>query len=95
MVDENLPEWLAEQGDGSVSITLARGVEVDGVRVMEVRMREPTVDDQLLASAGTSDAAMREVTLVANLLDVPPDAVRKATLRDYGRLQEALGFLAG
>jgi hypothetical protein len=33
--------------------------------------------------------------LIANLADVPPAAIQDAKMKDYGRLQDALGFLNG
>lgn len=77
------PDYIAENPDGSVNITLKDG------RI--ILMREPTVADQL-ATKGTPE--QREIAMVANLCELAPDEVGKMTARNYKRLQQALlGFL--
>ena len=49
----------------------------------------------LAAEAGAKSSAMSEVALIANLAEVPPETIQNAKMRDYSRLQEALGFLNG
>lgn len=74
-------------------IELSRALEIDGTKVTKIRMREPTVADQLAASAIKGDAATQEITMIANLCDITPGDIKKLTLRDYKKLQEAfLGF---
>ncbi|WP_420023775.1 phage tail assembly protein [Cereibacter azotoformans] len=76
------PDFLTENPDGSVAITLRSG------RVLT--MREPTVGDQL-ATKGSNEE--REIALVGNLCTMAPDEVRSLSLRDYRRVQAALmGF---
>lgn len=88
------PDYLAENADGSVTISLRAGVSIDGARVRALTMREPTVDDQLTAEKVKGSPAEREVTLFANLCEVAPGDIRGMSMRDYGRLQEAYrGFL--
>ena len=91
----DLPDFMTENSDGSMKVDLVRGIEVDGNKRMALTLREPAVSDMLAAKAGGKDAASSEVTLIANLAEVPPEAIQSAKMRDYSRLQEALGFLNG
>lgn len=95
MIEQELPDFLTENTDGSIGVTLLRGVEVDGNKRMGLTLREPAVSDMLAAEAGSKSAAVSEVTLIANLAEVPPETIQNAKMRDYSRLQEALGFLNG
>lgn len=80
---------------GYVDIELSRPIEIDGVQVTTLRMREPTVGDQLLVGDMKNlTEATREVTFAANLCEVSPDDMKKLTLRDYRGVQKALmGFI--
>ena len=91
-----LPEFLAEGEDGSLIVTLARGIDVDGAKRTSLTLREPAVSDMLAADkAAKGQSAMSEVTLLANLAEVAPENIQSAKMRDYGRLQAALGFMNG
>lgn len=80
-------------GDGFVDVELARGLKVAGSTVTKVRMREPTVADQLAIDKITGDAA-KEMALLANLCELTPDDLKGLTLKDYRRLQQAFaGFI--
>lgn len=88
------PDWLNVNDNGSADITLSRPADIAGAKVSVVRMREPTVGDQEVASEMTGSDATREITVLANLCELAPDDIRKMPLRDYKRLQTAyLGFL--
>lgn len=88
------PDWLNFKDNGIVDITLSRPADIAGAKVSVVRMREPTVGDQELASEMTGSEATREITVLANLCELAPDDIRKLPMRDYKRLQTAyLGFL--
>lgn len=79
---------------GYVDIELSRPIEIDGVQVTTLRMREPTVADQLAVEDAKGSSAMKEVMLAANLCDVTPDDIKKLTLRDYEKVQRAFtGFI--
>lgn len=88
MADKKLPEYLQENDDGSFNITLRKPLQTNGASVGFLRMREPTVADQLAANKGSD--AERETSMVANLCSVTPAEIRSLTLRDYRRVQEAL-----
>jgi hypothetical protein len=81
--------------DGSVTVTLASGVDIAGARIKVLTLREPTVADQIAAQDSGKTSAAQEVALIANLAQIAPDEVKTMTLRDYRRVQEALvGFTA-
>lgn len=71
------------------TIELERGVEIAGARVMTLTMREPTVDDQIIAGETKGGSALQEVTLLANLCEVAPADIRRLAMRDYIKLQKA------
>ena len=76
-----------------VDIGLARSIDVDGVEIKVLRMREPTVQDQIDADAIKGSAAEQEVSLIANLCEVSPQDIKRLSLRDYRKLQQAyVGF---
>ena len=75
-------------------ITLTETIKIDGVIISELTLRRPKVRDRLAVERlGNSDAE-KEVALIANLADIPKDAVEDLDLADYAKIQEALqGFL--
>jgi hypothetical protein len=80
---------------GYVDIELSRPIEIDGAQVTALRMREPTVADQLILEDMKGSDAAKEVALVANLCEVTPDDIKRLTLRDYRKVQKAFsGFTA-
>ena len=83
------PDWLKVNDNGSADITLSRPADIAGAKISVVRMREPTVGDQEVASEMTGSDATREITAFANLCGLAPDDIRKLPMRDYGRLQRA------
>lgn len=83
------PEWLKELDDGSLEITLAKPLDVDGTKVAALVMREPTVADQLAASEAKGSDAAREITMFANLCEMSPADIQGMSLRNYGRVQKA------
>lgn len=86
------PEYLTETETG-VEITLNKPLDIDGAKVAVLSMREPTVNDQLVAEKIKGSDAEKEIAILSNLLTITPDDVRRLTLRDYKRVQEAyLGF---
>jgi hypothetical protein len=86
--ENTLPDYITE-GDGYAEITLMRPLDVDGTKVPVVRMREPTVQDQLTMEANKGSDAEKEIGLMANLCMMAPGDVKKMPLRDFKRLQVA------
>jgi hypothetical protein len=83
------PEYITE-GEGFVDIALSRPFDMQGTKVTSIRMREPTVADQLAADGKGSDAA-REIAMMANLAEISPEDIKRLPLKDYKRLQT--GFM--
>lgn len=80
---------------GFVDIALSRSIEIDGAKISTLRLREPTVADQLAADEYKGGDAAKEIFTMANLCQVAPNDLKKLTLRDYKKLQEAfLGFIS-
>lgn len=84
------PDYLKPAADGSfIDITLLRGIDVDGAKVTALRMREPTVADQETAVSMEGSNATMEIIYLANLCEITPDQIRKLSVRDFKRMQEA------
>lgn len=98
-MEKKLPEYLKLDSNGEedrITVSLLKGVKVDGERRQALTLREPSVGDNIAArDMANKDSAMSEVILIANLADVPAEAIQDAKMRDYSRLQEALDFLNG
>lgn len=86
---------MAEKNDkGYVDIDLARPMSIDGAQVKALRMREPTVADQLASEEMKGSDSAKEIAMLANLCEVSPDDIKRLTLKDYKKLQAAfLGFI--
>lgn len=81
-------EWLSE-GEGFTDVTLSRPLEIAGAPVTSLRMREPTVADQMASDAVKGGDAAKELSQFANLLELTPDDLQRLPLKDYARLQAA------
>ena len=86
---QKTPDYLAE-GEGYVDVTLSRPLTIDGAAVSKMRLREPTVDDQLTSDAAGPHESAREIALFSNLTEVAPADIKRLPLRDYKRLQVAI-----
>jgi len=85
---------MANDNTDFVDVDLSRAIEIDGAKVKTLRMREPTVADQLAADELKGSDAAKELMTIANLCQITPDDLKKLGLRDYKKLQEAfLGFI--
>jgi hypothetical protein len=77
-----------------VDIQLSKPLIIAGAEVKALRMREPTVADQITADAAGNTAAAQEVHMFCNLCEISPEDMKRMTLKDYRQLQKAyLGFL--
>lgn len=83
------PDYLTQNADGSVTVTLSKPLDMDGAKVAVLKLREPTVDDLLRSSASGGTDAEREVSQIADLAEVTPADIRKLSVRDYQRIQRA------
>lgn len=85
-----LPEYLKFNNEtGHCDITLSRAIQIAGANVTVLRMREPTVADQEVASEMNASDAGREIQTFASLCEQSPDDIRRLPLKDYKRLQAA------
>ncbi|MCD6526999.1 MAG: phage tail assembly protein [Desulfuromonas sp.] len=76
-------------------IKLATPIEVDGVTVKALSMREPRVRDMLAAEKAHSDPAQKEIAMFATLCEVAPSALEELTMKDYAKVQQVYsGFLS-
>lgn len=73
-------------------ISLSTPLDINGAEVKALRMREPTVSDQLAADMIKGGDSAKEVQLFANLCEINPDDIKKLTLKDYRRVQDAFLF---
>ncbi|WP_299084336.1 phage tail assembly protein [uncultured Ruegeria sp.] len=97
MSEGNLPDWLTEEDDGSMTVSFAdlkNKPKLDGTEVSSLTMREPTVADEL-AIEKIKSVGERESQAIANLTEQSPEAIRGLTMRQYGRLQDAYGVFLG
>jgi hypothetical protein len=90
-------EHIKENADGSVTVDFSdRPAKMAEGEVKELALREPTVQDQLTArKLGKNEPAASEVFLLASLSERSPEDIRVLTLKQYGRLQDALIFFTG
>lgn len=72
-------------------ISLSFPIEHDGLTVVEIALRRPTVGDHLAAQKAAGTDAEREIRLIANLSELPPAAIHKLDMKDYAALQKVLG----
>lgn len=74
---------------GFVDIELARPIQIAGAAVKALRMREPTVGDQISAGDPEKGAQEWELRMLTNLCEISPDDLKKVSIRDYRKLQKA------
>ena len=76
--NETAPQLqFIEQGEGFADITLSKDYELDGVKLNTLRMREPSVEDQLAMEAIKGNAGKQEISLLANLCERTPADIQK------------------
>jgi hypothetical protein len=71
-------------------IKLNEPIKVDGVLVHELCLRRPKVRDLLIAGKKDISESEREVNLIANLAEIPIEAIKDLDMRDYLKIQEIL-----
>ena len=76
-------------------VKLSYPIEYNGLPISEVAVRRPTVGDNLAAHKATGTDAEKEIRLIANLCELPPDALYLLDMSDYSAIQKVLsGFLS-
>lgn len=87
---KKLSDFLKINEDGSMSITLSKPLKIAGdVSATELRMREPTVDDNLYMEALDGGEITKETKMMAHLCGLTFNDMRPMPNRDYRRLQSA------
>lgn len=79
-------------GDGYADIELTRDTEIGGAKVKALRMREPTMRDQVAATKMSGNDLEIDIATFGNLCGVTPTDIEKLPSRDYKRVHAA--FLA-
>jgi hypothetical protein len=88
------PEDFVEYGEGFADIELSRAMDLAGVKVSKLRMREPVVRDQVVYDKLKGSDLEKEITIFANLCEMDEKQIQSLTQRDYIRLSAAYaGFL--
>lgn len=77
-------------GEGFVEVTLNTPLDIGGTKVTVIRMREPTVNDQLIMDEREGTEVQLELALISDLCKLTEENLRKLSMRDYKRLQ--VGF---
>ena len=71
-------------------IKLNTPIKVDGVLIHELTLRKPKVKDLIVARRKNTSDIDQEITLIANLAEIPHEAVEDLDLSDYLNLQNWL-----
>ncbi len=71
-------------------VKLDNPIKVDGVEIHELSLRAPKVRDLLISSKKEVEESEREVQLIANLAEIPAEAIQDLDLRDYVKIQNWL-----
>ena len=72
------------------TVKLTQSIKVDGIEVSELTLRRPKVRDRLAVERSNFSDAEKEVNLIANLAEIPKDAIEDMDLADYSEVQKAL-----
>ena len=72
------------------TIQLDYPIMIDGQKITRIDMRRPKVRDRLLSEKLDGSDAEKEVRLLANLCEFPPQQLEELDMADYVKLQEAL-----
>lgn len=78
----------------TTTIKLQYPVTVDAVEYEELNMRRCKVRDRRAAAKQKTDED-REITLIANLCEVPPSVIDELDSVDYAELQKVLSSFFG
>jgi hypothetical protein len=71
-------------------IELANAIKIDGKEMFEINLRRPKVRDRLAVERSNFSDAEKEILLIANLAELPIEAIEDVDLADYVKLQKAL-----
>jgi hypothetical protein len=71
-------------------IKLSNAIKIDNKEISEITLRRPKVRDRLIVERSNVSDAEKEVQLIANLSELPIDAIEDLDLRDYAKIQKEL-----
>ena len=92
---ESTQNPMAQAPDNVVTITLQYPITADGALIEQLFMRRPVVRDRLIAEKASGSEVEKEIRLIANLCELPPQHIELLDMADYVKLQECLaGFLS-
>jgi hypothetical protein len=81
--------------NNSETITLQYPISADGALIEQLTLRRPLVRDRLIAEKTSGSEVEKEIRLLANLCELPPQHIELLDMADYVKLQECLaGFLS-
>ena len=82
--------WLAlSQDQESVTVTLSRPTEINGVKQDRITLRTPTVADLRNASKHSKgDVDAQDIFLFASLAECAPADIERLSIKDYNRIKE-------
>ncbi|MFF7861459.1 phage tail assembly protein [Pseudomonas monteilii] len=87
------PKYLKLTAD-SVTVTLTKPTEMNGVKVDTITLRAPTVRDMRISSqTSDGDDEQRELNLFASLAEVGVKDLEGLTYKDYNRVSTGYTFL--
>lgn len=86
---KKLPTWLALT-DEAATVTLSYPCEINGMKIDQLTLRNPTIREVRAAGAVSGDdEELRELTLFATLAEAGVKDLEGLKVRDYKRLQTA------
>lgn len=85
-------EFVKLDENGDAIIILSKPLTIAGVKVAAMKMREPTVKDQLVMDATEGTDAQKEIAFFATLTGQAPTDLHGLKSRDYRRLQAAFSL---
>ena len=78
-----------------VVIKLDYPITVDSQQIKELRMRRCKVKDRRMAMKQWHTDEDREIGLIANLCELPPEAIEELDAADYAKVQKEFGRFFG
>lgn len=87
------PKYLKLTAE-SVTVTLTKPTEMNGIKVDTITLRAPTVRDMRMSSqTSDGDDEQRELNLFASLAEVSIKDLEGLTYKDYNRISTGYTFL--
>ncbi len=78
-----------------IELKLNTPISTNGVKTDRLKIRSPTVGDNLAADSLPESDLMKEIYLVASLCQISTEDVKNLALKDYKAIQAAIeSFLA-